>query len=136
MSLKFPPHGSVHENRIKPLPLSLLECTGGNWGRGFGYRQSRWVQTCWKTSSTEPSALSWVQRGLAGGLARGLSSESNWNSSKDAFWPSLEGVMLGMRGVKPTPNQAELSLPAFLIIPSHHFPSPGKQAPSCGAGGY
>lgn len=64
------------------------------------------------------------------------SSESNWNSSKDAFWPSLEGVMLGMRGVKPTPNQAELSLPAFLIIPSHHFPSPGTQAPSCGAGGY
>lgn len=29
MSLKFPPHGSVHENRIKPLPLSLPECAGG-----------------------------------------------------------------------------------------------------------
>lgn len=34
MSLKFPPHGSVHENRIKPLPLSLPERAEGEWGRG------------------------------------------------------------------------------------------------------
>lgn len=35
----------------------------GSGAGGVGYSLSRWEQTCWKTSSTEPSALSWVQRG-------------------------------------------------------------------------
>lgn len=43
----------------------------GELGPGAAYRQSRWVQTCWKTSSTEPSALSWVQRGQLGDLPEG-----------------------------------------------------------------
>lgn len=83
MSLKFPPCGSGHENRIKPLPLSLLERAGGERGRGLGYRASRWEQTCWKTSSTEPSALSWVRRGSE--LGAPARDQHERSSSRDGF---------------------------------------------------
>lgn len=94
MSLEIPLVLAVHENRIKWLPLSVLQPgrvealssgqdslkSAQGWGgaqRGKGLqccylRASRWVQTWEKTLSTEPSALTCRETaGRAETLGRG-----------------------------------------------------------------
>lgn len=59
MSLKFPPQGSVHKNRIKPLPLSLpLSWNGRQGGRRC------LLALCAGVGGGRGSALSTVQGGL------------------------------------------------------------------------
>lgn len=59
----------------------------GEWGRGV------WLQAVEVGANLLENLLHGAlgielgTEGLAGGLARELSSESNWSSSKDAFWP-------------------------------------------------
>lgn len=59
----------------------------GEWGRGV------WLQAVEVGANLLENLLHGAlgielgTEGLAGGLAQELSSESNWSSSKDAFWP-------------------------------------------------
>lgn len=83
MSLKFPPHGSVHENRIKPLPLSLPERAEGEWGRGG---RLQFVEVGADLLENLLHGALGVELG-----AEGLAGEGGHlrSSSRDGFWPRV-----------------------------------------------
>lgn len=129
MSLKFPPRGSVHENRIKPLPLSLLRVHWGELGPGARLQAVEVSADLLENLLHGALGVELGTEGLAGGLAQGLSCESNWELFQGCISAILGEGHVGNERGQAHPKLGRIEFSCFPHHPHPSLPLPWDTSP-------